>query len=151
MRRLAAALLLCVAALPAFAHNVEGAGGFVAGLAHPVFGPDHVVALTSRAVLAGVLRLQERLPEAKQELEYVIPRLREAVGEGHTWTLSAKNDLGGLLWQQGKMGAARAELEEAIVFLAPRMKGLHPAAPAELGGVEGIYGIESLPLAWSQV
>jgi len=22
--------------------------------------------------------------------------------------------------------------------------------PAELGGVEGIYGVESLPLAWSQ-
>ena len=46
---------------------------------------------------------------------------------------------------------ARAELEEAIVFLAPRMRDLRPAAPAELGGVEGIYGIESLPLAWSQV
>jgi len=46
---------------------------------------------------------------------------------------------------------ARAELEEAIGFLAPRMRDLHPAAPAELGGVEGIYGVESLPLAWSQV
>jgi hypothetical protein len=31
------------------------------------------------------------------------------------------------------------------------MPGLHPAATAELGGVEGIYQIESLPLAWSQV
>jgi cytochrome P450 len=46
---------------------------------------------------------------------------------------------------------ARAELEEAIGFLAPRMRDLHPAAPAELGGLEGIYGIESLLLAWSQV
>src|SRR5262252_8586474 len=46
---------------------------------------------------------------------------------------------------------ARAELEEAIGFLAPRMRDLRPAAPAELGGVEGIYGVESLPLAWSQV
>src|SRR5215469_10371665 len=46
---------------------------------------------------------------------------------------------------------ARAELEEAIGFLVPRMRDLHPAAPAELGGVEGIYGVESLPLAWSQV
>ncbi len=45
---------------------------------------------------------------------------------------------------------ARAELEEALGFLAPRMTGLHPAAAAELGGVEGIYQIESLPLAWSQ-
>ena len=46
---------------------------------------------------------------------------------------------------------ARAELEEAIGFLAPRMRDLRPAAPAELDGVEGIYGVESLPLAWSQV
>lgn len=45
---------------------------------------------------------------------------------------------------------ARAELEEAITFLAPRMTGLRPAAPAQLGGVEGIYQVESLPLAWSQ-
>ncbi len=44
---------------------------------------------------------------------------------------------------------ARAELEEAIAFLAPRMPGLRPAGPARLGGVEGIYGIEALPLAWT--
>jgi cytochrome P450 len=44
---------------------------------------------------------------------------------------------------------ARAELEEALGFLAPRLPGLRAAGPAELGGVEGIYGIESLPLAWS--
>jgi cytochrome P450 len=43
---------------------------------------------------------------------------------------------------------ARAELEEAIGFLAPRLPGLRAAGPAKLGGVEGIYGIESLPLAW---
>jgi cytochrome P450 len=45
---------------------------------------------------------------------------------------------------------ARAELEEAITFLAQRMTGLRPAGAAELGGVEGIYQVESLPLAWSQ-
>ncbi len=44
---------------------------------------------------------------------------------------------------------ARAELEEALSFLAPRMPGLRAAGPAQLGNVEGIYGIESLPLAWS--
>jgi len=44
---------------------------------------------------------------------------------------------------------ARAELEEALAFLAPRMPGLSSAGPAVLGGVEGIYGIESLPLRWS--
>ena len=44
---------------------------------------------------------------------------------------------------------ARAELEEALGFLAPRLPGLRAAGPERLGGVEGIYGIESLPLAWA--
>jgi cytochrome P450 len=43
---------------------------------------------------------------------------------------------------------ARVELEEALVFLAPRTPGLAPAGEPELGGVQGIYGIESLPIAW---
>ena len=43
---------------------------------------------------------------------------------------------------------ARAELEEALAFLAPRMPGLALAADPVLGGVEGIYGIDSLPLRW---
>ena len=43
---------------------------------------------------------------------------------------------------------ARAELEEALAFLAPRMPGLAAAGPAVLGGVEGIYGIDELPLRW---
>ncbi len=44
---------------------------------------------------------------------------------------------------------ARAELEEALGFLAPRMSDLAADGPAVLGGVEGIYGIEELPLRWS--
>jgi cytochrome P450 len=44
---------------------------------------------------------------------------------------------------------ATAELEEALTFLAPRMPGLAADGPAGLGGVEGIYNVESLPLTWS--
>ena len=44
---------------------------------------------------------------------------------------------------------ARAELEEALGFLAPRLPGLRHDGTERLGGIEGIYGIESLPLAWS--
>lgn len=44
---------------------------------------------------------------------------------------------------------ARAELEEALTFLAPRMAGLAPGGPAVLGNIEGIYGVESLPLRWN--
>jgi cytochrome P450 len=44
---------------------------------------------------------------------------------------------------------ARAEMEEALAFLAPRMPGLALDGPAQLGGVEGIYGIDKLPVSWS--
>ena len=44
----AALALLVVLAPPAFAHTGEGvAGGFLAGLQHPVFGPDHVIAMVA--------------------------------------------------------------------------------------------------------
>jgi cytochrome P450 len=44
---------------------------------------------------------------------------------------------------------ARAELEEALAFLAPRTPGLTLDGPPQLGGVEGIYGIDKLPIIWS--
>lgn len=45
---------------------------------------------------------------------------------------------------------ARAELEEALGFLAPRMLGLALDGPVTFGGIEGVYGVESLPLRWSR-
>ena len=44
---------------------------------------------------------------------------------------------------------ARAELEEALAFLAPLTPGLALDGPPQLGGVEGIYGIDKLPIIWS--
>ena len=44
---------------------------------------------------------------------------------------------------------ARAELEEALAFLAPRTLGLTLDGPPQLGGIEGIYGIDKLPIIWS--
>jgi cytochrome P450 len=43
---------------------------------------------------------------------------------------------------------ARAELEEALAFLVPRMPGLELAGEAQLGSVEGVYGVDALPLRW---
>jgi len=43
---------------------------------------------------------------------------------------------------------ARAELEEALTFLAPRLPGLALDGSPDLGGVEGIYGINALPVRW---
>jgi len=43
---IAAAFIVLIAS-PALAHTGEGTGGFLAGLSHPVFGPDHVVAMVA--------------------------------------------------------------------------------------------------------
>jgi cytochrome P450 len=43
---------------------------------------------------------------------------------------------------------ARAELEEALLFLAPRLRGLRLDGEPEFGTVQGIYGVGALPLAW---
>jgi cytochrome P450 len=44
---------------------------------------------------------------------------------------------------------ARAELEEALTFLAPRMPGLRLDGEAELESITGIYGVARLPVSWS--
>ena len=44
---LTAATLGAILSAPALAHTGESGGGFVSGLAHPVFGPDHVVAMVA--------------------------------------------------------------------------------------------------------
>ena len=44
---------------------------------------------------------------------------------------------------------ARAELEEALLFLAPRLRGLRLDGVPEFGTVQGIYGVGALPLTWA--
>jgi urease accessory protein len=46
-RALLLALPTLLLAAPALAHSGERGGGFIAGLAHPLFGPDHVVAMVA--------------------------------------------------------------------------------------------------------
>jgi urease accessory protein len=45
--RSSALLMIVLSAPPALAHTGESAGGFLSGLAHPVFGLDHVVAMVA--------------------------------------------------------------------------------------------------------
>ena len=67
---LIAATLGAILSAPALAHTGESGGGFVSGLAHPVFGPDHVVAMvavetaiaTSAIVLGMMVALAARPP-----------------------------------------------------------------------------------------
>ena len=43
---------------------------------------------------------------------------------------------------------ARAELQEALSFLAPRMPDLALDGEPEYGTIDGIYGLDSLPVRW---
>ena len=43
----AAATMLLLFAVPALAHTGSSTGGFIGGFAHPLFGPDHVVAMVA--------------------------------------------------------------------------------------------------------
>jgi len=43
---------------------------------------------------------------------------------------------------------ARAELEEALAFLAPRLPNLRLDGDPVYGTIQGIYGLEALPIAW---
>jgi len=43
----AAANMLLLFAVPALAHTGSSTGGFIGGFAHPLFGPDHVVAMVA--------------------------------------------------------------------------------------------------------
>jgi cytochrome P450 len=74
--------------------------------------------------------------------------------EGERFDITAERDARLLTFGAGThycLGAnlARAELEEALAFLAPRARGLALDGPPQLGGVEGIYGVDKLPVSWS--
>ncbi|MDN3358232.1 cytochrome P450 [Actinomadura sp. DC4] len=81
-------------------------------------------------------------------------RANRETTDGDRFDITAERDGRALTFGAGAhycLGAnlATAELEEALAFLAPRMPGLRADGPAALGGVEGIYQVESLPLTWS--
>lgn len=53
-RHLALAVVLTALAGPALAHTGHGTSGFSAGLAHPVFGPDHLLAMLAVGLWAAL-------------------------------------------------------------------------------------------------
>ena len=79
---------------------------------------------------------------------------RELDGDGEVFDITASREDRLLTFGAGPhycLGAnlARAELEEALAFLAPRMPWLALDGTPRLGGVEGIYGVDELALRWS--
>ena len=44
---------------------------------------------------------------------------------------------------------ARAEMQEALSYLAPRMPGLELTGDPVFGTIDGIYGLDALPIRWT--
>ncbi|MGH3164886.1 MAG: cytochrome P450 [Trebonia sp.] len=81
-------------------------------------------------------------------------RANRETGDGETFDIAAPRDGKVFTFGAGAhhclgVNLARAEIEEALTFLAPRMPGLALDGDAELGNIEGIYGVDALPLRWT--
>src|SRR3954452_21598522 len=78
---------------------------------------------------------------------------RDGVPEGERFDIAREDGERVLTFGAGPhyclgVNLARAELEEALAFLAPRMPGLRLDGDPELEAVHGIYGVARLPLRW---
>ncbi|MGD0701534.1 MAG: cytochrome P450 [Trebonia sp.] len=114
---------------------------------------EPIAPFTARIVLADIEHRGVLFPAGTIVAVCAEQANREAEGSD-TFDITAERD--GKLFTFGAgahyclgVNLARAELEEALTFLAPRMPGLELAGEPVLGGIEGIYNVESLPLRWS--
>jgi cytochrome P450 len=114
---------------------------------------EPITPFTARIVLEDVVFRDVQFP-AGTIVAVCAERANREQDDGESFDITAGRD--GKLYTFGAgahfclgMNLARAELEEALAFLAPRMPGLALDGVPALGGVEGIYGIESLPLKWA--
>ena len=113
---------------------------------------EPIAPFTARIVLADIEHRGVLFPAGTIVAVCAERANREAAG-GETFDITAERD--GKLFTFGAgahyclgVNLARAELEEALAFLAPRMPGLALAGEPALGGIEGIYNVDSLPLRW---
>ena len=113
---------------------------------------EPITPFTARLVVEDVVFRDVRFP-AGTIVVICAERANRELG-GETFDITAERDPKLFTFGAGPhicLGAslARAELEEALTFLAPRMPGLALDGEPRLGGVEGTYRIESLPLRWN--
>src|SRR6201992_1355538 len=114
---------------------------------------EPITPCTARIVLEGVEYRGVEFPAGT--IVAVCAERGNREDDGEEFDITAERDARLLTFGAGThfcLGAnlARAELEEALTFLAPRMPELALDGVPELGGVEGIYGVDALPLRWSK-
>jgi cytochrome P450 len=113
---------------------------------------EPVAPLTARVVLEDVEHRGITFP-AGTIVAVCAERANREEADGETFDITLMRDGKILTFSAGAhfclgVNLARAELEEALKFLAPRMPGLALDGKPELGGIEGIYGVDALPLRW---
>ncbi|WP_300611265.1 cytochrome P450 [Trebonia sp.] len=127
-------------------------GRYAAPAVQEVLRFEPIAPFTARIVLSDIEHRGVTFP-AGTIVAVCSERANRETRDGETFDITAARDPRLFTFGAGPhfcLGAnlARAELEEALAFLAPRMPGLAPDGEPRLGGVEGIYGIEALPLRW---
>ncbi len=128
-------------------------GRYAAPAVQEVLRFEPIAPFTARIVLADIEHRGVTFP-AGTIVAVCSERANRETRGGETFDITAARDPRLFTFGAGPhfcLGAnlARAELEEALAFLAPRMPGLALDGEPRLGGVEGIYGIEALPLRWN--
>lgn len=114
---------------------------------------EPITPFTARICLADIDHRDVTFP-AGTIVAICTERANREQDNGETFDITAERDGRLLTFGAGVhfcLGSnlATAELEEALSFLAVRMPGLALDGEPKLGGVEGIYGIEALPLRWT--
>jgi len=113
---------------------------------------EPITPFTARIAMEDVTYRDVEFPEGTVVLVSAFTGNREGTGPGFDITAD-RTGAKPLTFGAGVhycLGAnlARAEMQEALAFLAPRMPGLALDGEPVYGSIDGIYGLDSLPIRW---
>ena len=113
---------------------------------------EPITPFTARIAMEDVVYRDVTFPEGTVVLVCAFTGNRD--GEPDAFDITAERKAKPLTFGAGVhycLGAnlARAELQEALTFLAPRTPGLALDGEPEYGTIDGIYGLDALPVRWS--
>ena len=113
---------------------------------------EPITPFTARIAMEDVTYREVEFPEGTIVLVSAFTGNREDTAEGFDITAD-RTGAKPLTFGAGVhycLGAnlARAEMQEALAFLAPRMRGLALDGEPAYGSIDGIYGLDALPIRW---
>ncbi len=135
-------------------HRLAEDTGLASGAVEEVLRFEPITPFTARILLAPVEYRDVAFPEGTIVMVCTFTGNRESAADSAGFDIEAPREGARLLTFGAGMhyclGAnlARAELEEALSFLAPRMPDLELAGQVEYESIMGVYGLASLPVRW---